>query len=93
MMRVLEIDDYALLATVEKSEVDALTSPSRLPRTHLVAAGPLDLDDFRAGFGEHQRRQWTRQQRGEIEDDDSFERSHELVSGWWSVVGFVVRTC
>src|SRR5678815_962445 len=77
MLAVLEIDDDALLAAIEQREVDALTSPSRFPRAHLVATRALDLDHFRTGFGEHQGRKRARQQRGEVENETSIEWSHD----------------
>src|SRR5215471_14619260 len=49
---VLEVRDDALLATVEKGEHGALSSPMRRKGAHLFAAGLLDLDDARPCLGE-----------------------------------------
>ncbi len=74
--RVLEVEREGLLAAVEHREVDAVGAPARLVDPHLLAlTRPLDLDHFRAGLGEEQARHRAGQQRREIEDEDSVERS------------------
>jgi hypothetical protein len=54
--------------------VDTLAIPLRLPLSKIVSAGALDLDHFRAGFGEQKRRKRARKQGREVENDGPFKR-------------------
>src|SRR5918995_6856050 len=74
----LEVELDALLAAVQKREVDAVGPKLRRVRAHLVAPlGSFDLDDLGAGLGQYQGRQRSRQQRAEVQYPDTLQRDHE----------------
>jgi len=70
----LEIDDDTLLGAVQ-GRIGCRADPEgRRELAHLVAAGLLDLDDFRPGLGEHQGGERSGQQGREVEDEEAFKR-------------------
>ena len=76
-----QVQGDAFLAAIEHREIDAVGAPTRDITAHLLAAaGALDLDDFRASFSQKQCRHRPRQQRGKVQNENAFERSHEAFS-------------
>src|SRR5207249_11322425 len=72
------VERHAFLAAIEHEESGALPVNHGRKAPRVLAAGLFDLDHFGAGFGEHQRRQWARQQRGEIDNKKAGQRLHEF---------------
>ncbi len=77
-----QVGDELLLAAVQHGEGRRVAAQKRRDHARGLAAGPLDLHDLGAGFGEHQGRERPRQQRGEIGDQNAFERFGLCLRHW-----------
>src|SRR5262249_55798007 len=74
----LEVERHAFLVAVDTHEVRALAVHEwRTPGARVVAlAGLFDFDHARAHVGEQHRAVRTRQHARQIENGDTFERTH-----------------
>ena len=62
--------------SMAKAVLSPSTSGGKSPR--VLTAGLLNLDNLSACLHEHQRCQWPRQQRAEIENQKTGQRLHEI---------------
>ena len=75
---VLEIERNGFFAAIEHGKGCALAVDQWRKTPRVLTARLFNLDHLGACLHEHQRCQWSRQQRAEIENQKTGQRLHEI---------------